>query len=183
MKLKQNHVQYISRKITKDIINCNFIEIRSVKEDITAQIDNIITEDLRQESILDEAVENLLDEQEDDIEFYKADYRQLFWMTKKRLANDYNVNLNHEERFSEISHKLLDYLWEEDYIHFTVSDNQVKNLIIKSINDFMHGFDEADSVAYEKIKNYKRRLEPGTDDYIDIFNRLYEEELIKRGLI
>jgi hypothetical protein len=47
----------------------------------------------------------------------------------------------------------------------------------------MQGFDDADTAAYEKIKGYKRKLIPGTDDYNDIFHRLYEEELLRRGLL
>jgi hypothetical protein len=39
------------------------------------------------------------------------------------------------------------------------------------------------NAAYEKIKNYKRKLIPGTEDYDLIFKRLYEEELIKKGLL
>ena len=183
MKLKQSHIQYISRKITKDLVNCNFVEIRRIKEEITVQIDKIMKEDIDKELDLDEAVADLLDNQEEDIEFYKADYRQLFWMTKKRLANDFSVILNNTERYSDIAHKILDFLWEEDFIHFTVSDNQVKNIIVESIESFMSGFDDADTAAYEKIKNYKRKLIPGTEDYDLIFNRLYEEELVRRGLI
>ena len=75
------------------------------------------------------------------------------------------------------------HLYEEDFIHFIVSDNQVKNLIAESINSFIKGYDEADTLAYEKIKTYKRKLIPGTEDYDLVFNRLYEEELIKKGLI
>ncbi len=183
MRLKKQHAQYISRKITKDLINCNYIEIRKEKSSITAEIERIILEDIQKETILDEQVELLLEDQEEDIEFYKADYRQLFWMTKKRLANEYNVILNFEDRFSDISHQILDYLWEEDFIHYTVSDNKAKNVIFNAIDDFMKGFDEADTMAYEKIKNYKRKLIPGTEDYDIIFNRLYEEELVKKGLI
>ena len=183
MRLKKQHAQYISRKITKDIIHCDFIEVRKDKESITAQIQRIITEDIAKEVILDEAVEKLLDNQEEDIEFYNADYRQLFWMTKKRLANEYDLILNFEDRFSDISHQVMDYLYEEDFIHFEVSDNQVKNVIFNAVDNFMKGFDEADTLAYEKIKTYKRKLIPGTEDYDIIFNRLYEEELVKKGLI
>jgi hypothetical protein len=104
-------------------------------------------------------------------------------MTKKRMANDYGVTLNNTERFSDIAHQILDYLYEEDFIHFTVNDNQVKNIIANSINEFIKGYDEADTLAYEKIKTYKRKLIPGTEDYDAVFNRLYEEELIKKGLI
>ena len=183
MRLKKQHAQYISRKITKDLINCDYIEIRKDKAAITAEIERIILEDIKKEVALDEKVDAMLENQEEDIEFYKADYRQLFWMTKKRLANDFGVILNFEDRFSDISHQILDYLWEEDFIHYTVSDNKAKNIIFGAIDEFMKGFDEADTLAYEKIKNYQRKLIPGTEDYDIIFNRLYEEELIKKGLI
>jgi len=183
MKLKKQHTPYISRKITKDIVNSAFIEVRKEKASIAEECERILNEDVQKEIELDNAVDDLLEKQEDDIEFYKADYRQLFWMTKKRMANDFGVNLNFEDRFSNIAHLIMDYLYEEDFIHFTVSDNQVKNLIAESISAFIKGYDEADTLAYEKIKTYKRKLIPGTEDYDIVFYRLYEEELMKKGLI
>jgi len=183
MKLKKQHSSYISRKITKDLINAPYVEVRKEKSLITSECERILNEDIQKEIELDEAVNNLLENQEDEIEFYKADFRQLFWMTKKRLANEYGVNLNFEDRFSNIAHAIMDYLYEEDFIHFSVNDNQVKNLIANSINEFIKGYDEADTAAYEKIRTYKRKLIPGTEDYELVFQRLYEEELVKRGLI
>jgi uncharacterized protein len=183
MKLKKQHSSYIARKITKDLINTDFIEVRKDKALITQVCENILNEDIQKEIELDIAVDELLEDQESEIEFYKADYRQLFWMTKKRMANEFGVNLNFEDRFSNIAHLIMDFLYEEDFIHFEVNDNQVKNIISTSINDFIKGYDEADTLAYEKIKTYKRKLIPGTEDYDAVFNRLYEEELIKKGLI
>ncbi|MEA3554249.1 MAG: DUF507 family protein [Campylobacterota bacterium] len=183
MKLKKQHSSYIARKITKDLINTDFIEIRKDKALITQVCEDILNDDIQKEIDLDIAVDELLEDQESEIEFYKADYRQLFWMTKKRMANEFGVNLNFEDRFSNIAHLIMDYLYEEDFIHFEVNDNQVKNIISTSINDFIKGYDEADTAAYEKIKTYKRKLIPGTEDYDAVFNRLYEEELIRKGLI
>ncbi len=183
MKLKKQHSSYIARKITKDLINTDFIEVRKEKSLITQVCEDILNNDIQKEIELDIAVDELLEDQESEIEFYKADYRQLFWMTKKRMANEFGVNLNFEDRFSNIAHLIMDYLYEEDFIHFEVNDNQVKNIISTSINDFIKGYDEADTLAYEKIKTYKRKLIPGTEDYDAVFNRLYEEELIKKGLI
>jgi hypothetical protein len=183
MKLKKQHSPYIARKVTKDLINAPFVEIRKEKSSITMECERILNEDIQKEIELDEAVNTILEDQEDEIEFYKADFRQLFWMTKKRLANEYGVNLNFEDRFSNIAHAIMDFLYEEDFIHFTVNDNQVKNLIANSINEFIKGYDEADTIAYEKIKTYKRKLIPGTEDYDLVFQRLYEEELVKKGLI
>lgn len=183
MKLRKQHVSYIARKITNDLINAPYIEIRKEKSSIVAECEKILIEDIEKEIKLDEHVGLILEDREDDINFYNADYRQLFWMTKKRLANEFDVILNFEDRFSNIAHQIIDVLYEEDFIHFTVNDNQVKLLIQSAIDAFIKGYDEADSAAYEKIKNYKRKLIPGTEDYDLVFKRLYEEELGKRGLI
>lgn len=183
MKLKLHQTPYVARRITRDLINCDFIEVRKEKNSIEMEVEKILDEDIEKEQALNEKVQDILEEQEEEIEYLNADRRQLFWMTKKRLANDFGVILNNEDRFSDIAHKILDYLWEEDYIHFKCSDNQVKNVIFASLDDFIKGFEKADSEVLAKLKNYKRKLIPGTEDYDLVYHRLYEEELIKRGLI
>ena len=182
MKLRKQHTNFLARKITKDLISSDFIEVRKDRMAIIEECEKILLQDIEKEIKLDEQVNIILENMEDDIQFYNADFKQLFWMTKK-LANEFDVNLNFEDRFSNIAHNIMDFLYEEDFIHFTVSDNQVKNLISNAITVFIKGYDEADSLAYEKIKNYKRKIIPGTEDYDLIFKRLYEEELIKKGLL
>ncbi len=183
MRIKLHHTKYIARRVARDLVNCDFVEVRKTKDEITHEIQRILVEDIEKEYDLDEKVAEILEPKEDEIEFLNADYRQLFWMTKKRMANEFGVILNNEDRFSDIAHTILDYLWEEDYIHYTCSDNQVKNVIFTSIDDFLKGFEESDSSVLEKIKHYKRKLIPGTEEYDIVYNRLYEEELIKRGLM
>ena len=183
MRLKTHHTPYIARRIARDIAQCDFVEVRKDKAAIEAEIERIMDADIEKEYELDEKVHDILDNQEEEIEFLNADRRQLFWMTKKRMANDFGIILNNEDRFSDISHQILDYLWDEDFIHYTCSDNKLKNVIFASIDDFMKGFDKADGEVMAKLKNYKRKLIPGTEDYDLVYHRLYEEELIKRGLI
>lgn len=183
MRMKLHHTPYVSRRITRDLISCDFVEVRKEKHSIEAEVERILDADLEKEFGLDEKVQEILEEQEEEIEYLNADRRQLFWMTKKRLANDFGVILNNEDRFSDIAHQILDYLWEEDFIHYTCSDNQIKNVIFASLDDFMKGFEKADHEVMAKLKNYKRKLIPGTDDYDLVYHRLYEEELTQRGLI
>ncbi len=40
-----------------------------------------------------------------------------------------------------------------------------------------------DDIVYEKIKNMKKRYIPGSLEYELIYEKLYEEELRKRGMI
>ncbi len=183
MRMKLHHTPYVSRRITRDLISCDFVEVRKDKNSIEAEVERILDADLEKEFGLDEKVQEILAAQEEEIEYLNADRRQLFWMTKKRLANDFGVILNNEDRISDIAHKILDYLWEEDFIHYTCSDNQIKNVIFASLDDFIKGFEKADSEVMAKLKNYKRKLIPGTEDYDLVYHRLYEEELTKRGLI
>ena len=183
MRMKLHHTPYVSRRITRDLISCDFVEVRKDKNSIEAEVERILDADLEKEFGLDEKVQEILEAQEEEIEYLNADRRQLFWMTKKRLANDFGVILNNEDRFSDIAHKILDYLWEEDFIHYTCSDNQIKNVIFASLDDFIKGFEKADHEVMAKLKNYKRKLIPGTEDYDLVYHRLYEEELTKRGLI
>lgn len=183
MKIKLHHTDFVSRKLTRDLINCHFIEVRKTKEAIAEEIAKILKQDVHNEMALDERVNEILESQESEIEFYGADYKQLFWMAKKRLANDYGVILSNDERFSDLAHRILDVLWEEDFIHYTVDDNKVKNILLGSLEEFIKGFEAADGAVHEKLKNYKRKLIAGTDEYDLVFQKLYEEELIRRGII
>jgi len=47
----------------------------------------------------------------------------------------------------------------------------------------MKSFEQIEDVVLEKISHYKRKLIPGTEEYDLIFERLYEEELRKRGMM
>ncbi len=183
MRMKLHHTPYISRRISRDLVNCDLVEVRKTREEIADEIEKILDQDIEKEHELDEKVADVLEEQQEEIEYLNADYRQLFWLAKKRMANEFGVILNNEDRYSDIAHKILDYLWEEDYIHYTCSDNKIKNVIFESIDEFLKGFERADDKVMEKIKNYKRKLIPGTDEYDIVYHRLYEEELIKRGLM
>ena len=68
-------------------------------------------------------------------------------------------------------------------IDYSVSENQVRGVIFKAIEDYMRSFEQIEDTVLEKISNYKRKLIPGTDEYDLIFERLYEEELRKRGMM
>jgi len=183
MKLSSAHAPYIANKIGIDLANTSFVEIRHGLEPLIEKAKEVIEKDVKNERALEERVNELIEEKEDEIEFMRADVRQLFWMIKKKLAPEYGVILNYEERYSDISHKILDELWEEDLIDYSVSENQVRGVIFKAIEDYMKSFEQIEDIVLEKISHYKRKLIPGTEEYDLIFERLYEEELRKRGMM
>jgi hypothetical protein len=55
-------------------------------------------------------------------------------------------------------------------------------MILTSIESYVNAFSEIEDVAFERIQNYKRKLVPGSEEYEMVFSKLYEEELVRRGL-
>jgi hypothetical protein len=47
---------------------------------------------------------------------------------------------------------------------------------------FIADASEIDNAVYEKIKSYKRRIIPGTDEFEIMYEKFYKEELASRGM-
>jgi len=182
MKIAVAHAPYIANKITIDLLNSGYVKFTSGIEDVKKIISDIIHEDLSRERRLELKVEEILDENEDNMEFMQVDRRSMFWMIKKKIAKEYDVILNYEDRYSELSHNIMDKLWQEDKIEYNVSENTIKNIIYDAIDSYKNSFEDIEEIVFEKISNMKRKLIPGTDEYEVVFEKLYRDELKKRGM-
>ncbi len=143
----------------------------------------VIDENLEREKKLDAKVKELMEANEEEIAIQHVKERELFFMIKKRLAPEYDVIMDYDERYTEVSHTILNELYENYLIDYDVNDNQVRNVIFKSFREFAKSYDEIDDIVYNKIRDMKKEYIPGSIEYDLIYNKLYEEELIKRGMI
>jgi len=182
MRLRSEHAKFVADKIAVDLLNSGFVKLTSGLEPVSELATGIISSDIELDDDLNARTRALVDNQEEDIEFFQADRKQLFWMVKRRLAEESGVKLNWEERLSDIAHKILDELYEEDLIQYNVSENRVKNVIYKSIDDYLKRQNEIEDKVHEKISHYKRKVMYGTEEYEILYDKLYEEELRKLGL-
>ncbi len=182
MKVSLAHVPHIANKIAVDLNRSGLVTMTQGLESVAKEAEKLLIESVKKEMALEEAVHKIVDENEEQIDFYLADERQLFWMIKKKLAADFGVILSYEERFSDLAHKILDNLYEEDLIHYDVSENRIKNTIYDAITSFVADTSEIESAVIDKLQTYKRKLIPGTDEYEILYEQLYKEELQKRGM-
>ncbi len=182
MKVSLKTVPHISSKIAIDLNKSGVVTMTKGLDAVAHEAEKVLSENIKQEMALEEKVHDIVDDNEDQIEFYLADERQLFFMIKKKLAPEFGIILNYEERYSDLSHKILDELYEEDLIHFDVTENRIKNTIYNSITSFIADNDEIENAVREKIGSYKRTIIPGTDDYEILYEKLFHEELQKRGM-
>jgi len=182
MKISLPHAPYIASKISIDLLNSGYATFSKGVDSIKKCAQELIEEDLGKEKALEQRVEDILEENEDEMEFMQIDRRSMFWMIKKKIAKEYDVILSYEDRFSNLAHIILDKLWEKDLMDYTVTENIMKNVIYGSIEGYMQSFEDIEQTVIDKISNMKKRLIPGTDEYNARFERLYREELQKKGM-
>jgi len=182
MKVSLKTIPHISNKIAVDLNKSGFVTMTKGLEPIAYEAQKVLEESVKNEIALEEKADEICNANEENIENMLADERRLFFMIKKKLAPEYGVILNYEERFSDISHKILDELYEEDLIHFDVTENRIKNIIYNSITSFISSSSEIDDAVVDKINTYKKRYIPGTDEFDILYEKLYKEEMIKRGM-
>lgn len=182
MKVSLKHVPHIGSKIAVDLNRSGLVVMTSGLEPVSREAEKLFVENVKKEMALEAKVAQIVEANEEQIDYYLADGRQLFYMIKKKLAPEFDVILSYEDRYSDLSHKILDALYEEDLINYDVSENRIKNVIYDSITSFIADTNQIENSVYDKIKTYKRELIPGTDDYEILFEKLYKEELQKRGM-
>jgi len=183
MKVRMPHTPYIANKIAIDLLNCGFVTLTHGLEPVAKLAQAFLAEDVEKELILEARVNEVLDDNNDDIEFMQVDRRNMFWLIKKKLAKEYDVTLSYEDRYNDIAHRILEASWKENLLEYNVSENRVKNVIYNGIESYLKSYEGIEDTVIEKISNYKRKLIPGSEEYELVFERLYEEELRRKGMM
>ena len=183
MRLKAKQTGYVAAKIGIDLANASFITMPKGKDAVVEACKKVIDANLAVEDALDEKVHKILDENYDEIEFQLADERQLFFMIKKKMAGEAGVIMNYDDRYNDLAHHILDELYENYLAEYNVNENQVKNVIFKAFKAFSDAYDSIDDLVYEKIKGMEKEVVIGSQDYEMLYDRYYQEELLKRGML
>jgi len=181
-KLKLPHVPYVARKIAIDLLNSGYIKFSAGIEGVVKIADEIMREDLLKERAFDEKANEILDSNEGDIEVMQIDKRNMFWLIKRKLADEAGFMLDYEDRYSTISHQILESAWKQNLIDYQISENRVKNMIYTSIGEYLKQYELLEDIVIDKIDAMSKRPIAGTDEYDLLFEKLYEEELKKRGM-
>ncbi|UFS62702.1 DUF507 family protein [Sulfurimonas sp. HSL-3221] len=182
MKVTLAQIPHLANRVAIELARSGLVTMTQGMDPIVAEAKKILEESVKQEAALEARVKEIVNDNEDEIDFYQADDRQLFFMIKKKLAPEYGVILSYEDRFSDLAHKILDAIYEEDLMNYDVSENRLKNIIYDAITSFIADNDEIERAVNEKMKSFQKQLIPGTDEYELRFEKLYREELTRRGL-
>ncbi len=185
MLIKEAQVPFIARKVAYDLLNSGFVTFPTGIDNAIKAIEDIVMDDALWEREIEDKTREILANQEEKNEylFYDVDRREIFKLTKKKIAEEEKFNLNRTDRTDDLSHFLVNELWDNELIDYDVRDGKIKNIIFNAIMNFLSREKEARDEAFKQIENYKRPLIPGSEEYELVFHKLYEQALKKRGLV
>ncbi len=107
MKVSLSHIPHIASRIAVDLNRSGLVTMTHGLEATAQEAEKILIENIKKEMALEEKVKEIVNANEEQIDYYLADERQLFFMIKKKLAPEFGVILSYEDRYSDIAHQIL----------------------------------------------------------------------------
>jgi len=185
MLIKETQVPYIANKVIIDLLNSGFVTFNHGLDKAKKMVEEILMENVSIEREIENETKEIIANQEEENEylFYDIDRKELFAMIKKKLANEDGFILNKTDRLNDLAHTIVEELWDNELIDYEINDGKMKNIVFDSMNSFIKEKHQIEDVVYDKLKNYKKQLIVGSEEWELVFNKLYEQELKKRGML
>jgi len=85
------------------------------------------------------------------------------------------------EKINYLSRQVLNVLEKDDQVDFLDDPNEVRLVIVKSIEEEMHLYEAIDKKAIDKIQSQKKAVEEGSREWEILYRKYYNDELAKLG--
>jgi hypothetical protein len=92
MRLNKQQIEHLAFKIIKGLLSEKLIMVETRDKTVT-DVQNIITQELEKEDLLDEKVKDILKDKMNEIRNSNLDYYEMFRMVKTKLAEQENIVL------------------------------------------------------------------------------------------
>jgi hypothetical protein len=85
------------------------------------------------------------------------------------------------EKINYLSRQVLTVLEKDDQVDFLDDPNEVRLIIVKSIEEEMRLYEAIDKKAIDKIQSQKKAIEEGSREWEILYRKYYNDELAKLG--
>jgi hypothetical protein len=85
------------------------------------------------------------------------------------------------EKINYLSRQVLSVLEKDDQVDFLDDPNEVRLVIVKSIEEEMRLYEAIDKKAVDKILSQKKAIEEGSREWEILYRKYYNDELAKLG--
>ncbi|MGZ5468649.1 MAG: DUF507 family protein, partial [Candidatus Aminicenantales bacterium] len=80
-----------------------------------------------------------------------------------------------------LSRQVLAVLEKDDQVDFLDDPNEVRLIIVKSVEEEMRLYEAIDKKAIDKIQSQKKPIEEGSREWEILYRKYYNDELAKLG--
>ena len=192
MLLAREFVAYTSRQLVRRLTPAT-IET-SDPELVAGKIADVLTEELAVEDRLNDEVRDLLSQYSDYMRREGVSYQEMFRRIKNTLISQRKVirasgrdtgdamKLS-RDKVTDMSHKVVDMLRKSRDLRIKHKDpNAVRLEIVRIMTELLQAEDKVDRAARQKIRNQKREIPEGSEEWDLLLRRYYAEELKKFGI-
>ena len=191
MLLPRTFIAYLAREVARrlsqgSIQTSNEATVRDAFEEV-------LIDELSLEDEINAEARELLNQYTDYIRQERIPYQEMFWKVKRNiLAERKAVSAQprgekegmkiSRDKVIELSHKLAGKLPRVSGVRVKKPWNEIRLQILREIRDILTKEETIDQIAQEKIRNQKRDIPEGSEEWIVLFRRYYEEEMKRYGI-
>jgi hypothetical protein len=85
------------------------------------------------------------------------------------------------EKINFLSRQVLNVLEKNDQVEFMDDPNEIRLIIVRTIEDEMKLYESLDKKAIDKIQSQKKAIEEGSREWEILYRKYYNDELAKLG--
>ena len=85
------------------------------------------------------------------------------------------------EKINYLSRQVLSVLENDDQVDFLDDPNEIRLVIVKSVEEEMKLYEALDKKAIDKIQSQKKAIEEGSREWEILYRKYYNDELAKLG--
>jgi hypothetical protein len=85
------------------------------------------------------------------------------------------------EKINYLSRQVLSVLEKDEQVDFLDDPNEIRLIIVKSIEEEMKLYETLDQKAIDKIQSQKKAIEEGSREWEILYRKYYNDELAKLG--
>ncbi len=85
------------------------------------------------------------------------------------------------EKINYLSRQILNVLEKNDQVDFLDDPNEIRLVIVRTIEDEMKLYESLDKKAIDKIQSQKKTIEEGSREWEILYRKYYNDELAKLG--
>lgn len=191
MLLPRTFITYLARELTHRLAG----DAIHVPNDAVVQtaFEEVIIDELSLEDEINAEARELLNQYTDYMRKERIPYQEMFRKVKRNiLAERKAVSAQprggkegmkiSRDKVTELSHKLAAKLPRISGVRVKKPWNEVRLMILRETRDILTKEETIDQIAQEKIRNQKRDIPEGSEEWTLLYRRYYEDEMRRYGI-